>query len=304
MPTNQYYMDQSDPGLGVGGIIGLGAQISAYDYFMLRGRAFSDIATKGIPQGVFGARRFGRYLYNRTGNKFGSQTLQSIGGFLSGQGRPFGMFAPNLSFLHVGHHLGSSYYGSANMDFALQGGVSRFARGWSSIIRPKLTDAQIMGVRSGISRMGIMESLMATPRSVATARVMKNTISPIARAELSTIERAGIQRGISRAAMISGVGRIAGGVLPVLNTLFLSKLAIDVAGAVGQGLGTLAGGMTRGVMEAVRAARGTEFSGSIEAFQTGAAITERQRALQAIQGSSLNARSYFGNEAQLYADTY
>ena len=49
-----------------------------------------------------------------------------------------------------------------------------------------------------------------------------------------------------------------------------------------------------------REARQTEFTGDMTAFQTHAAATMRQRSMQAISRSHMNARRALGNEAQYY----
>lgn len=51
-----------------------------------------------------------------------------------------------------------------------------------------------------------------------------------------------------------------------------------------------------------RSAQQLEFGSGIDPFQSRGAMTERQRAVQAIQSSQINGRSYLGNEAALMAD--
>jgi len=155
-------------------------------------------------------------------------------------------------------------------------------------------------VRGRVQALPLIESFKGMRSQ--EARGILEGVRTRAGGRLAAGEAALVGRGISRAAVFSGIGRIAGGTLPIVNALFLGKLAVDIAGAAGTAIGRSLGGITASIPRMVRGIRETEFGGSVEAFQYRAAVTERQRALAAIQGSSINARSMFGNEAALYSD--
>ena len=149
--------------------------------------------------------------------------------------------------------------------------------------------------------------------------------------------RASIARGIT--SEVSGVGglvrpgkysgRVLGTLSPVHQQLFSMTgkggrsalrrgimarggARLMAAGAVGLNLalfggmvGNLAMGATRAIGEASWRMRmntripALEFGGGVDPFQQQGSMTERQRAIQAIQGSHLNARTAMGNEARL-----
>lgn len=82
--------------------------------------------------------------------------------------------------------------------------------------------------------------------------------------------------------------------LGTLNTFFIMDLAFKAGELGGQLLGATAHAL-RNVSENISR---LEMGGPVVSFQTGAAITERQRAVQAIQMNQLNARQAIGQEAR------
>jgi len=93
-----------------------------------------------------------------------------------------------------------------------------------------------------------------------------------------------------------GASRALGAATPffgMLNTFFV----IDLAFKAGEFGGQLVGATATALREANRSIGRLELGGSTAAFQTGGAVTERQRAVQAIQMNSLNARQAIGQEA-------
>ena len=282
MPASlDQYMNPQPGGIGPGTLLGLGAQASAYDYFLLRGRAFSRVATEGVPQGIFGLRGVGGRLLRAASRNYGpgAQRIMAplrpaigrTGAFLRGTGAQFGRFA---------------------------GPRGPWMGGPGSL----LTESTATAIRGRVQALPLIESFRGM-RSPEVRGILEG-VRTRAGGRLAAGEAALVGRGISRAAIFSGVGRIAGGVLPVVNALLLGKLAVDIAGAAGMAMGRTLGAVTATVPQMVAGIRETEFGGPLDAFQYSAAITERQRALAAIQGSSMNARTFFGNEAQLYSDSY
>ena len=281
MPLLDQYQNPQPGGIGPGTLLGLGAQASAYDYFLLRGRAFGRVATEGIPQGIFGLRGVGGRILRAASRTYGPgaqrimaplrPALGRTGAFLRGTGAQFGRFA---------------------------GPRGPWLGGPGSL----LTESTVTAIRGRVQAVPLIQSFrgMRSPE----ARGILEGVRTRAGGRLAAGEAAIVGRGISRAAIFSGIGRVAGGVLPVVNALLLGKLAVDIAGAAGTAIGRTLGAVTAAIPQVVAGIRETEFGGTVEAFQYGAAITERQRALAAIQASSMNARTFFGNEAQLYSDSY
>lgn len=275
MPDYQDATYNDESGSVVGSILGAAAQISAYEYFLLRGRQFRNIATRGIPQGVFGLKKIGRALTNLSGNaripSRISNMIRPVGGFMAGTLQNFGQF---------------SFAGLADdLPLSTRPGAHRI-------------------VREAIARLPLKQSLFPSP--MVGRHVLAQGFSPgLAAGGMGGLMRRGGYSQFARASIISGVGRIAGRVLPVVNAFLLGKLAMDLAGSLGSAVGTTIGAATTGLRSAIANIRTTEFGGSQPiVFQMSAALTERQRALQAIQGSSLNARTFLGNEAQFYSETY
>jgi len=77
------------------------------------------------------------------------------------------------------------------------------------------------------------------------------------------------------------------------NVVTLTSLAF----AGGEKLGRLGMQAMNTIREAALAIPRLDMGGDISSFQTGLAVTERQRAIQAIQGGMYNARMAIGSEA-------
>ena len=269
--TLDQYSNPQPGGIGPGTLLGMGAQASAYDYFMLRGGRFSQLATQGVPQGVFGLRAVGGRMLRAASRTYSPAVQAAMGPLRTPLGRT-GAFLRGTG---------------AN--------VGRFGS-------PLLAESTVTAIRGRVQSLPLIESFRGM-RSPEMRGILEG-VRTRAGGRLAAGEAALVGRGVSRAAIFSGVGRIAGGVLPVINALLLGKLAVDIAGAAGTAIGRSLGAVTASIPRMVAGVRETEFGGSMEAFQFRAAVTERQRALAAIQGSSINARTLFGNEGQLYSDSY
>jgi hypothetical protein len=96
---------------------------------------------------------------------------------------------------------------------------------------------------------------------------------------------------MSNAAIKMQVGRIAAGAFTLMNVAFFAPLVYS-------GLKH----MTKAANSFIQNTYEPNFGGNY--LDTAAASTERQRAIQAIQKSHLNARAAIGNEAQLMHRTY
>jgi len=273
--SNQYAEPQSG-GFGIGSLFGYAASASTTDYFLLRRKAFSRIATGGIPQGIFGLRRIGGRLLRAAARTYPGRMQQlvaplrtpigRVGAFMKGTGVPFGRFeSPRVAG------------------------------------RALLSESAATALRGRVQSLTIPESMRALGR---TSSLNLRWFTGEAGTALTGAERALIGRGLSRAAIFSGVGKIAGGVLPLVNTFLLGKLAIDLASFAGGAAGRTLGALTSNIPRFISNIRQTEFGGNVEALQYSGAITERQRALAAIQGSSINARTMLGSEAGLYSDSF
>ena len=100
------------------------------------------------------------------------------------------------------------------------------------------------------------------------------------------------------------VGSIFGMVGGARLGAFAGRSIFNLAGvAAGIGAGTLVAKGAFSVLESgfakERRSRGLNFASDTSAFMTNAAVTMRQRALQAMHKSNLNARSAFGQEATI-----
>jgi hypothetical protein len=91
------------------------------------------------------------------------------------------------------------------------------------------------------------------------------------------------------------IGLTARPLLGALNAIFVAQMAFKGAQTVGH----IAMGVNRQIQHLSMGIPNLEMGGDISQFQTQLAATERQRAIQAIQGSMYNARIAIGNEASM-----
>jgi hypothetical protein len=101
--------------------------------------------------------------------------------------------------------------------------------------------------------------------------------------------------GIKALSVAFGGTKVAGAASALLTTAKVVAAPLAVAALVGYGAYKGAQYFSERGREAVR----TEFAGDTAAFQTQAAYSMRQRAMQEISRSHTNSRTILGNEAQL-----
>jgi len=103
-----------------------------------------------------------------------------------------------------------------------------------------------------------------------------------------------ISRSVSRRVGLAGtMGLVVKPMLGALNVVMITQLAFKG----GEALGRLGVNVTNAIRQQALAIPRLDMGGDITSFQTGLASTERQRAIQAIQGGMYNARMAIGNEA-------
>ena len=290
MQTQEQYISPTPGAIGAGDVLGLAAKYSAYDYFFLKARRFGNIATSGVPQGIFGLRAIGRRMQSakspftsrwaEKGFGWARPGIAGAGGFFSGTGTPFGMFNTNpIISQNIAKGIGSYF-----QDL------------------PLFKPGEVRGVRLDIARMGWREAVFSPQSSPAYRKLVRTAVARSANKEVARDVSRRVASNFVTSARLAGIGKIMGGVLPVVNTVLLAKLAIDLAGWTGRGVGGVLGSISRTASTGIAGIRGVEFGGSTQMFQTGMAMTERQRAMEAISRSSVNGRFMLGNEAAMYSE--
>lgn len=101
---------------------------------------------------------------------------------------------------------------------------------------------------------------------------------------------------IERNILISRIGSVG---LPIVNTIMVSSVVSQLTSFAFKAATGLADAMD----SAAESLRSLEFGGYLGAgYQTSAAATDRQRAIQEIQRSHTNGRRVIGNEANMYSE--
>ena len=220
----------------------------------------------------------GRYGAQDFTRGFGRGVMESFGFEQSGpkatvgrviKGRVVNMKRPTGPWRFSGGGLGSGILGGAMgyMQHGFVGGVAGTAIGMKFGALPAF---MALGAYEGFQEGGITGAVGGAAKSVAEW---------------------GIFRGATAALGAAFKGTAIGGVGSAIGTVGLGPLALAAAA----GYGTYKA--VQGLAEYGRTQRKMEFHGDMQAFQTRAAYTMRQRSVQEIQRSHTNGRTVLGNEA-------
>lgn len=165
------------------------------------------------------------------------------------------------------------------------------------------TDNPLLGLGAGVG------AAWATSGLKAAGMAGMNILGPafVGYGIVSGAREGGLGGAIKGGAIAYGEMRLWGAGIEAISVAFGGSLsgAKAMAMSVGLPLAVVAGigyGAYRGAKyfsERGRKAVGTEFAGDTAAFQTQAAYSMRQRAMQEISRSHTNSRTILGNEAQL-----
>jgi len=232
----------------------------------------------------------------------GSPTLQD-----------FNLFSRTMSGIGVRMSQFGGGFRTGGVAGGLEGlGATRFARGVETVFGGKATRWGAFtteGIRRGftpayLQRLQGIEDVVQ--RQVAARAGVRHFFSRRARRGLqreivaaagptgwATLGPAG-RAGVGRAIAFRGATRLAAGATVALNVALFGGILASLAQA-----GTRYIGETAWKLASDTRIPSLEFGRGVNPFMDPASMTERRRALQAIQSSQLNARRFIGQEAAL-----
>lgn len=266
---------------GAGGFEAMGAgftQVAGLPYRALRpGRAFAQRSATVLGRLGAGFRTGGvaGALRGVGATRVGTLMEQVVGGTTTRLGR--------FALTEAGGAAMPNIYSAA-----LRGGISLGA-GTQGLARLQQMETTI---GAGIRRVGI--GGLVRPRRYAT-RIVQG-LTPAQQALFTATGRTG-RTALTRGIMARGGARLMAGAAVGLNIALFGSM-----------LGSLAYGGARRLGEEMwnlqmnRRVPALEFGRGVTPFPEAGSLTERQRAVQQIQASHLNARSFLGSEARLYSD--
>lgn len=255
-------------GMGAAGGVASRPLLAAGAYTQMAGRSFAGrsavrgAGAAGVLRG-FGAVRAADIVE------------RAAGGFVTNVGK-FTLDVSDATITRAATYAATRGYGTASLG-AITTRYTRYGGALEGRIAARVGRAGIGG--------------LVAPRRAA--RRVLTTLTPEERLIFHATGKAG-RTALKRGLMWRGASRVMAGASVAMNIALFGSILSSLAHAGTRAIGEAA--LNFGINDRIQR---LEFGGGVDPFTQTASLTERQRALQEIQRSSLNARRFMGNEAGL-----